>query len=67
MTTNLPELMRLWPSTIIRQVRRWWIRRQIANINYTLKHIAAQRENDRHAERVLMGRQAVLRSDLHSI
>lgn len=61
------QLFTLSMLPLYRTVRRWMIRRQIAHIGYTIKHIQQQRENDRHVERVLMGRQAVLKSELHSI
>jgi hypothetical protein len=65
MTTT--KLITYWPSSIARSFKRWYLRRKLAHIGYTLAHIQAQRENDRHVERVLMGRQAVLKSELHSI
>jgi hypothetical protein len=61
------KLITYWPSTVTRAIRRWWLRRQLAHIRYTLAHIQAQRENDRHVERVLMGRQAVIQSDIRNI
>lgn len=51
---------------LYRTFRRWWINRQIKAIGYHLAHIRQQREHDRHVERVLMGRQALLQSDLRN-
>lgn len=61
------QIFLFWPLALLRSIRRFWIRRQLEQISYHLKHIAAQRENDRHVERVLMGRQALLQSDLRQI
>jgi hypothetical protein len=60
------QLLTISMLPFIRSIRRWWLRRQLAHIGYTLKHIQLQRENDRHAERILMGKQAVLQSDLRN-
>jgi hypothetical protein len=65
MTTH--QVFTYWPSTVTRAIRKWWLRRQLADIGYALAHIQAQRENDRHVERVLMGRQAVIQSDIRNI
>lgn len=65
MTTR--QLFTLSMLPLYRSMRRWWINRQIKHIGYHLSHIRQQRENDRHVERVLMGKQAVLLSDLRQL
>lgn len=60
------KLLAYWPSSIFRRVRKWWLRRQLAHIGYTIKHIQSQRENDRHVERILQGRQAILQSEIRN-
>jgi hypothetical protein len=55
------------PMPRFRAIRAWWIRCQLDHIHRTLAHIEAQRQNDRHVERLLMGREALLRSDLRQI
>jgi len=61
------RLLAYWPAIVTRCMRKWWLRRQLAHIGYTLKHIQQQRENDRHVERILQGRQALLSSELRQI
>jgi hypothetical protein len=62
MTTSQLFTLSLRPFT--RAVRRWIINRRIAHIQFQIAHLCQQQANDRHVERVLMGRMAFLRSDL---
>lgn len=65
MTTK--QVFTYWPLNVQRVVKRWWIRRQLQHVQYQIAHLQSQRENDRHVERLLMGREALLRSDLRQI
>ena len=49
---------------IWRRIRRSLIKFQIEHISYALAHLKHQQALDRHEERVLMSRQAMLRSQL---
>lgn len=63
---SFPELCKFSLQPLARRLHRWWLRRQLDHIRYQLAHLRHQRENDRHVERVLMGREALLRSDLRN-
>lgn len=65
MTTK--QVFTYWPLNVQRVVKRWWIRRQLQHVQYQIAQLQSQRENDRHVERILMGREALLRSDLRQI
>ncbi|HEY8606600.1 MAG TPA: hypothetical protein VIM12_05740 [Noviherbaspirillum sp.] len=60
------ELLAFSLRPALRSFRRWWINRQLEHIRYQIAHLQSQRENDRQVERVLQGREAVLRSDLRN-
>jgi hypothetical protein len=60
-------LFGLWPLPLVKAVRRWLIRRQLAQIKYDLAHIKLEREIGFHVERMRHSRQAVLTSDLHNL
>lgn len=64
---NTAQIIALAPQTIGRTLQRWWIRRKLAHVRYQLLHIRNQQNNDRAVERVLMGREALLQSDLRQI
>jgi len=51
---------------LLKKLRRWWLRRQLARIEYELIFLDHQRQNDRLEERMLQARQALLRSDLRN-
>jgi hypothetical protein len=56
-----------WPSSIARSFKRWYLRRKLAHIGYTLAHIAQQDEDNRHAKRILQGQMALIQSDLRML
>jgi hypothetical protein len=58
------QLLTFSVRPVSRVIRRWWINRQIAHIQYQIEFLRSQQNNNRHVERVLMGRMAFLRSDL---
>lgn len=61
------KLFTYWPVSVGKRVRRWWLRRRLAQISFHLAHIAEQEENNRHVKRFLAGQQALIQSDLRQI
>lgn len=65
MTTH--QVLAYWPLTVTRAIRKWWLRRKLADIGYALAHIAEQDEHNRHAKRHLHAQMALIQSDLRQI
>jgi hypothetical protein len=61
------QVFTYWPSSIARSFKRWYLRRKLAHIGYTLAHIAQQDEDNRHAKRILQGQMALIQSDIRNI
>jgi hypothetical protein len=61
---TLRDILSVSPSAAWKMMRRWWIRRELDHIGFELAFIQHQRKNDFHVERVLQGRQALLRAEL---
>lgn len=61
------QLLALWPSSIIRPIRKWWIRRKLENAKYEAWHCEYMQHRLRDEQRYWQGQMALLKSDLHSI
>jgi hypothetical protein len=59
--------MKLTFKSLILRLRKAWLRSQIDMHARSLRTIAAQRENDFHAERILHREVSAMRSKLHSL
>lgn len=61
------KVFTLFPSTLIRKVRKWWLKRKLAHLSYYLAHIAEQDEHNRHAKRHVHAQMALIQSDLRML
>ncbi len=59
--------MKLLFQPILRGIYRAWLRSRLDNYTRSLHNIAAQRENDFHAERILHRAISATRSKLQSL
>lgn len=61
------QLFALSPMILSRRIRRWMLRRELAEIARECEFIRLDREHGFALERYLQGREACIRSDLHNI
>jgi hypothetical protein len=57
------QLFTLSLSPFKRSLHRWWLNRRLNAIQCHLDFIERERENDRHVERMLHAKQALLQSE----
>ena len=60
---SMHQLLGLSFAPVAKAVRAWWIRRQIAHVQYQLDYLRNERKASQETERYLMKQQAILRSD----